>query len=228
MPDSIVGVLIIIIAIFPGFIGDYIYRILVGVDWREKELRGIIRLVGFSVVGVTLYALVAELFKLPPPLHIFPATFSSISIDHANLSKIFIPYFGHLIGGSLSGLLSALGAKLLAKYSSHSAYPTAWDDFIRSYVQGHWVVLGLESGDVYAGKLRIADISSATDERDLVLEEPALYNPETKEYVATSYQYLFIKSKNLYSIAVVNEPESDKRIIPIGQTLFKQGGKNES
>jgi len=62
----------------------------------------------------------------------------------------------------------------------------------------------------------------------LVLEEPALYNPETNKYVSTSYQYLFIKSKNLYSIAAVNEPATDKRIIPIGQTLFKQGGNNES
>ena len=99
--------------------------------------------------------------------------------------------------------------------------------FIRKYVPDHWVVLGLESGEIYAGKLKIADTSSTNEERDLVLEEPALYNSDTGEYISTSYQYMFIKSKNLYSIATVHEPTIDKRVVPIGNTLFTGGENNE-
>jgi hypothetical protein len=99
---------------------------------------------------------------------------------------------------------------------------------VRSHVPNHWVVIGLNSGEIYAGKLKVADIAASTEERDLVLEEPALYNTESGQYISTSYQYMFIKSKTLYSIAAVNEPATDQRIIPIGEALFSGGEKNES
>lgn len=228
MPDTIVGLLIIVIAIFPGLIGDKIYRVLIGADWREREWQGILRLIGFSVVGVTLYALFSAVLDWYPPVHIFPSTYENISSEGSLLSKIFIPYSGHLVGGGIAGLLGAWGAKLLARFSSSSAFPCAWDQFVRSFVPNHWVVIGLESGEVYAGKLKIADIAASMEERDLVLEEPALYNTETNQYISTSYQFMFIKSKALYSIAVVNEPTIDRRVTPIGDALFAGGESNES
>ena len=227
MPDTIVGLLIIVIAIFPGLIGDKIYRVLVGVDWREKEWQGVLRLIGFSVVGVTLYALVSDFFNWSPPVHILPSTYEKISSQASFLPSIFIPYSGHLLGGGIAGLLGAWGAKLLARFSSSSAFPCAWDQFVRSYVPNHWVVIGLESGEIYAGKLKIADIAASSEERDLVLEEPALYNTESGQYISTPYQYMFIKSRALYSIAAVSEPTIDKRIIPIGEALFSGGENNE-
>ncbi|MDO3377705.1 DUF6338 family protein [Geoalkalibacter halelectricus] len=227
MPDTIVGLLIIVIAIFPGLIGDKIYRDLVGVDWREKEWQGVLRLVGFSVVGVTLYALASSFFNWPSPVHIIPSTYETLSSQTSNFAIIFIPYSGHLLGGGIAGLLAAWGAKLLSKCSSSSAFPCAWDQFVRSYVPNHWVVIGLESGEVYAGKLKVADVAASSEERDLVLEEPALYNTESGQYISTPYQYIFIKSKTLYSIAAVNEPTTDQRIIPIGESLFPRGEKNE-
>jgi len=226
MPDTVASVLIIVIAVFPGLIGDRIYRSLVGVDWREKEWQGILRLIGFSVVGLTIYALIAEGLDWSPPLHILPTVYTNLSPDNMKFSQIFLPYGGHLVGGSFAGLLGAAGAKILAKFSYRSVYPSAWDEFIRSHVPNHWVVLGFESGEVYAGKLKVADVSSSSDERDLVLEEPALYDPEAGTYTSTSYQYLFIKAKTVYSIAAVHEP-TDNRIVPIGQVIF-QGGKDES
>lgn len=225
MPDTIVGLLIIVIAVFPGLIGDKIYRVLVGVDWREKQWQGVLRLVGFSVVGVTLYALASDFFYWTPPMHILPSTYETISSQATNLHSIFIPYSGHLLGGGIAGLLGALGAKLLAKCSSSSAFPCAWDQFVRSHVPNHWVVIGLESGEVYAGKLKVADIAASSEERDLVLEEPALYSIESNQYISTPYQYMFIKSKMLYSIAAVSDPTIDKRIVPIGNALFSRGEK---
>lgn len=221
MPDSIASVLIIVIAIFPGLIGDRIYRSLVGVDWREKEWQGVLRLLGFSVVGITIYALIARIIGLPAPVHIFPATYTTITPETYDISKIFIPYSGHLCGGALAGVLGAWGAKFLAKISSSSAFPSAWDTFIRKYVPNHWVVLGLENGEIYAGKLKIADVASTSEERDLVLEEPALYDFDSRKYISTPYQYMFIKSKALYSITAVHDPRIDNRVVPIGNTLFQ-------
>jgi hypothetical protein len=227
MPDSFAGLFIIIIGVFPGVIGDKVYRSLVGVDWREKEWQGIVRLIGFSVVGLAIYAFVAEQLNLIPPLHIFPSTYSSAAPQKTKLTEIFLPYCGHLVGGLLAGFLGAWGAKILSKFSSNSAYPSAWDEFIRCYVQRRWVVIGLENGEVYAGKIKIADISSGKNERDLVLEEPALYDPSTSKYISTSYQYMFIKAKELYSMAAIYEPGTDCRIVPVGQDLFNQGDKND-
>lgn len=224
MPHSIAGLIIITIGVFPGLIGDYIFRSLVGVDWREKEWRAILRLIGFSVIGLIIYALVAEQFDLTPPLHIFPSTYYSAAISQKiKLSVVFLPYCGHLAGGFVAGVLGAWGAILLSRFSSNSAYPSAWDEFIRRYSPHRWVIVGLENGEVYAGKLKIADISSGKDERDIVLEEPALYDPLSRNYISTSYQFIFIKASELYSIAAVYEPSTDTRIIRVGQNLFNQG-----
>jgi hypothetical protein len=103
MPDTIVGLLIIVIAIFPGLIGDKIYRVIVGVDWREKEWQGVLRLIGFSVIGVTLYSLVADFFNWPLPVHVVPSTYGEISSQVDLLPSIFVPYSGHLLGGGIAG-----------------------------------------------------------------------------------------------------------------------------
>ncbi len=63
------GAVIVLLAILPGFVGDYIYRSFTRVDWREKDWRSVLRLLGFSVVGAALYSLVAELFHWPAPIH---------------------------------------------------------------------------------------------------------------------------------------------------------------
>ena len=57
MPTTITALLIITIAVFPGLIGDRVYQFIVGVDWREKEFRTILRLIGFSVIGVVIYSI---------------------------------------------------------------------------------------------------------------------------------------------------------------------------
>jgi len=227
MPTSITALLIIIIAVFPGLIGDRVYQFIVGVDWREKEFRTVLRLIGFSVVGVAIYSLVADLFGWPIASHLFPQSYENIQPSSENLNQIFIPYAGHLAGGFLAGVMGALGIKILAWLTPGSIYPGAWDDFIRSYVKDHWVIISLSSGEVYAGKLKTADVSVATEERDLVIEEPCKYVEETKQYRAINYQFFFIPAKEIYSIAVVHNPDLDTRTIPIGDNLFSEGNDNE-
>lgn len=227
MPTTITALIIIIVAIFPGVLGNKAYQMIVGIDWRDKEFQVIIRLTGFSIVGAVLYTIVANLVNfLPLPLHLIPSSYGSISDNPNNLLKIIYPYVGHLIGGFISGVLAALAVLLLSKISSTTAFPAAWDDFIRKHVSKHWVIIGLNNGDIYAGKIKTADLSVSKDERDIVLEEPCLYERETGNYRSLNYQYMFIPSDNLYSLAVVHDPKIDKRIISVGENLFK--GKDEN
>ena len=228
MPTTITALLIIVVAVFPGMFGNRIYQVIVGIDWRERDFQVIIRLAGFSIIGAVLYSIVANISGfLPPPIHLIPSSYESLSNNPEELVQIIYPYIGHLIGGLLSGVLAAIAVLILAKFSSATAYPGAWDDFIRRQVPNHWVIIGLKNGDVYAGKIKTADLSVSKDERDVVLEEPCLYDKNSMNYQSLNYQYIFIPSDNLYSLAVVHDSKTDHRLIPIGENLFNGGIENE-
>lgn len=222
MPTTISALIIIIVAIFPGLLGNIAYRMIIGVDWRAKEFQVIIRLIGFSIIGAVLYSIAADMVSfLPPPLHLMPGSYESLTENPENLNKIIYPYIGHLAGGFIAGVLAALGMHLVAKFSPATAYPSAWDGFIREQVPEHWVIIGLKSGDVYAGKIKSVDLSVSKGERDVVLEEPCLYEQKTGNYRALGHQYMFIPSENLYSLAVIHNPMIDERVVTIGTYLFK-------
>jgi hypothetical protein len=227
MTDNLLGALVLLLAIFPGVLGGRIYHLLVGVDWREKEWQSALRLLGFSIFGATLYSVFASWVHLLPPTHLFPATYITVAADPRLIARlVFLPYTGHLIGGTLAGLGAALATRALARFSSGSAHPCAWDDFIRRYAPGHWVTVGLTNGEAYAGKLLYADVGVASGERDLVLGEPAVYEPGSGNYIATSHQHLFITAANLSSIATYYDPAMDNRTVQPSQLLFT-GEANE-
>ena len=163
---------------------------------------------------------------LPLPLHLIPNSYESISVNPENLTNILYPYIGHLVGGFFAGVLAAVGMLSLSKISSITAYPAAWDNFIRKQVPEHWVIVGLKNGDVYAGRISNADLSVSKDERDIVLEEPCLYEEDTGNYSSLNYQYMFIPSENVYSIAVVHDSTLDKRIVAVGEKLFRGEDNN--
>jgi hypothetical protein len=226
MPTTVTALVIVLVAVFPGLVGDLVYRSLVGVDWREKDWQTVLRLLGFSIVGLVIYAIPAGLFGWPPPVYVSPDTYQTIKPPIGNLNYIFIPYAGHLCGGFLAGLLGAWGTRLLALFSSRSAYPAAWDDFVRTYSPSHWVVVGLTNGGAYAGKLKTVDCAVSASDRDMVLEEPCQYDVASGHYIALNYQYMFISASSLFSLAVVYDPNLDNhRTIPVGERLF-EGGHN--
>ena len=94
----------------------------------------------------------------------------------------------------------------------------------RSYAPKHWVVVGLTNGEVYAGKLKNSDVAVAMEDRDLVLEEPCAYNAKSNQYIAVSYQHLFVPAATWFSIAVIYDPK-DNRMVPVGESLFTAQGK---
>jgi hypothetical protein len=84
------------------------------------------------------------------------------------------------------------------------------------------VAVTLQNGDAYVGFLKTCDVSVEKSERDLVLSEPAVYHEEDGDYTALPYQELFIPASLTYSIAVIHNPEQDKRVVPVGQSPFKR------
>ncbi len=221
MPTTITALIIIIVAVFPGVLGNRAYQTIVGINWRDKEFQVILRLAGFSVIGLVLYSIAADLTGfLPLPLHLLPNSYESLSDNPSYLLNIIYPYMGHLFGGFIAGIIGALGMILLSKISSQTAYPGAWDDFIRKHVSKHWVIIGLKNGDVYAGKIKTADLSVSKEERDIILEEPCLYEKEKANYNSLNYQYMFIASDTIYSIAVIHDSKLDQRLVPVGEYLF--------
>ena len=157
-------------------------------------------------------------------MHLFPSTFQSLTPESPALVQLSVAYVGHLLGSVVAGVLAIVSAKVLARFSSSSLYPGAWDDFARSYAPKHWVVVGLTNGEVYAGKLKNSDVAVAMEDRDLVLEEPCAYDATSKQYMAVSYQHLFIPAATWFSIAVIYDPK-DSRTVPVGEPLFTAHGK---
>ena len=97
MPSTLTALLIFLLAILPGLPGDKIYRTLIGTSQRDKEWQNILRLLGFSVGGLGLYSIVAGIKGVPPPLHIFPNSFSACEHQGCSLNNFVHICFGYYV-----------------------------------------------------------------------------------------------------------------------------------
>jgi hypothetical protein len=233
MPTTVEALLVLFFAITPGIPGDKMYRALVGADWRQKDWESILRLLLISALGLALYSISAKKWGWPAPIYVTPETFRSGGISPSNLYLLFVPYIGHLVGATFAGLLVGGGQRLLLTfYPFRSLYPAAWNQFIRSCVHtggsGRWVLVTLNSGDVYVGFVTAADISVAANERDIILGEPAKYDEQQKNYLALPYQQIFLPASLVTQIAVLYDPGVDtKRLTPVGKPIFKEYHNND-
>ncbi len=91
---------------------------------------------------------------------------------------------------------------------------------MRRCVPGHWVAVGLETGEAYVGILAYSELSVEQKERDIVLAQPALYDEETKDYRSLPYSHIFLPAALIWSVAVIENPETDRRLVPIDESPF--------
>jgi hypothetical protein len=222
MPTTVVALIIILFAILPGVPAHKIFRAFIGTDWRETDWEKIISIIGFSTGGLLIYTIISSFTRLPLPIYVVPSTFDSTSFGTSSLLPIAASLSGHFVSSALAALLTALGIRFVARWTPTSPYPAAWDDFIRVDVQKHWVVVRLTNGEAYAGIVKNVDISVSQAERDIVLAEPAKYMEKENNYKVIPYQQLFLPAALVFSIAVVHNPEIDRRITTIGSTLFSK------
>lgn len=220
MLKDLAPLLILLLAILPGTVADRLYRTIIGVHWQEKEWQMVLRLLMFSIVGAGLYSIVANYFGGPQLTYLFPSSYTSGAITPNTLHLAFAAYAGHFLGATLVGLFIVAANKLLAPWVT--TYPGGWDTFVRDCVKGHFVVVALENTQAYAGYIKSADASVAKSERDLILQEPALY--QNGQYIALPYQYLFLPASLVSSIGVIYDNALDgNRLTQIGMPVFAQG-----
>jgi len=227
IPNTAAGLLAIILVVLPGIPGDYVYRNVAGVSWREKEMRHLLRLLGYSVVGLAAYTIAAGSWNLPPPTYVFPSTFAGSGPSVPELRNIAIAYVGHLIGSGVAGLAGALFVLGLSKITPIGAQRDAWDHFVNKTSARRWVLVHLRTGEVYAGMLEHADIQVEPDYRDIILREPALFDETTGLYTSSTQQHVFLTGGSIASIATVLDPSLDARISPPGCTLFERRDADE-
>ena len=220
MPTEISSLLILLLAVLPGIPGERIFVRFTGSNWREKEWESIIRVLIFSVLGLIIYSTLASLLKLPDPVYIFPSTFNTQNIDSINLSTISIAYLGHWLSSALTGLIFGYISHLISIKVPSLIIPSSWDIFIRKQVPNHWVIVSLINDNKYAGILSVVDSSVGPSERDIVLEEPAVYIELNNNYKALQYKSIFLPASLISSIAVVHDPDLDQRITQINTFIF--------
>jgi hypothetical protein len=199
----------------PGGFGEWLYRRIVGFDQNEKQIYAAVRLVGFSVVGLCLYTLTC-VWGSPLPVYVYPKGVAALT--PAGFPAVAAAFFGHCLGGALSGVAGGWATRLSAPLF-HSSAHESWDCFVRHYVKNRWVIVDLDNGQRYAGMVQNADVSANPAERDIVHCEPAPFNSETGEYVATPYEYMYIPAKMLSSVGALSV-DQDKRVSNIGVSIF--------
>jgi len=220
LPNSVAALLIAAFAILPGVPGERIYTILVGWDWREDKWWRTLRLLAFSLVGLSAYAIFAAFVGTPLPAYISPHALEGLL--PGQITELAVAFLGHVVGAAVSGFAAGYAVRALARLTSRSAYSSAWDHFINSCAKSRWVTVGLVNGQVYAGYVDKADVSVAASDRDLILREPALYDETENAYRATQYQTMFLLGSTIASIAAVSDPCGDERITTAGEDLFGQ------
>ncbi len=76
--------------------------------------------------------------------------------------------------------------------------------------------------------LQQADVARNPDFRDIVLEEPAVFDEERKNYIATSNQFVYIRGDQwLLITALTKDDEINDRVTEIDRPIFKQGKDDE-
>jgi hypothetical protein len=228
VPTSIAGLLVLLLAVLPGIPGDHLYRAIAGVSWREKDATRILRLLTFSVLGLVVYSLIADRTGWPLPEYIVPATFLAPTFNGRTIAALSLAYLGHFLSSTAVGLASVGGNAIIGRIRSVSASRDAWEHFVRCAVPCHWVVVTLENGEIYAGILDHADVSTEPEYRDLVLAEPYRYDEANSTYAPTYHQYLFIRGSSLSSIAAVHDPSNDNRIVPVTESPFEENPRATS
>jgi hypothetical protein len=227
MLATVAGLVVALFALLPGVPAEWCYRLLVGIDWREDKWARTLRLLGFSTFGLALYAAVAPLFRAPLPLYVDPILLQKIT--PADFSRLSSAFLGHVIGSVIVAVLTALAAPLIRRLSKRIAFVTAWDRFINVSAARRWVVVALQSGEVYAGYVEAADTSVAAAERDILLREPARYVEKEGVYRVSEYSALFLVGSSIASVGALSDPKRGDRMITPGTLLFgKEGDRDET
>lgn len=230
MTDTLVGLAIVVFAVVPGLLGEKLFRMLVGEDWRRagEQGRRYVRVVATSAFGFAGYALLAATVgALPEPAYIDPGTFRTGWLNPTRLRPLAVSYLGHVLFAALVGLVAGYVVERSSRLATRSPYPDTWDRFFRNLAPKRWVLVSLQSGETFLGFIERADVGVPHSERDLVLAEPA-QRQEDGTYLVPPYQYLFVPGELPAAVAVyANEEDVAKRATSPFTYLFKHSSPSD-
>ena len=226
MPTSIATATVIALALIPGAFGAYVWALVNGQDWREKEWESAIRFLGFSVLGLGLYVIGALGLGLPAAIHVLPSTYEAAALNAGALSGIFLPYLGHIVSSAVVGGAAAWAHRGISALRGSSSQPSTWDHFLKNAVPNHWVVVTLKSGDVYAGYVQTAEESAPSTERDVILRNPAKFDEGLNNYRVTSLRDMFIPAELIQNLGTVRS-EAELSAAPVVDALLFPARAND-
>lgn len=207
MVGTINGLLILAIALIPGVPGETIFSEQTGLDWREDQLRRVIRTVIISIAGLIAYVFTDDLVNaaradLSDPKYIDPH-YLSAGFSRSVLTEMAWAYSGHVFFSTLIGWGAAVLAVRRSQTSVTSLYPSAWDDLIRTHVRERSVLISLTNGDTYKGLIETADTGVPSEDRDILLADPVLFDESAGRYIETGSRYQFLPAALISSVSVL-------------------------
>lgn len=223
MTSTVNGLVVLVFVLIPGVPAEAAYNLITGSDWREERFQRVIRIVLLSVLGLVTCAVIAGVFiKAWIPKYVMPAIYDA-PWNRELLVEMSGAYLGHTLTSLVFGFVFAGISKISAHLMGQTVYPSAWDDLLRSHTRNHWIIVSLSTGEAYAGILETADQEVPSEERDVLLKEPASYSAKKGNYFTLPYQHLFIPSALIDSVAVVYDDDADEhdRLTEINEPLFE-------
>jgi hypothetical protein len=223
------SVFLFLFGLIPGVPGEALYSSIVGLSWRENQIRRVTRILVISITGAILLVLTGNLFSylgmniLMEPLHLMPNRLAK-GIGEAMATDLSLAYLSHVAFSTFSGAVIGIGWDWCARRISQRSYPSAWESLVTNHSRDRWVVVTLKDGSSYAGVIESADSNVHRENRDMLLKEPAQYNEKIEAFVATRHLYLFLPAELIRSVAVVYDKDEDsERRTTVGEAILGGG-----
>jgi hypothetical protein len=221
---SSTSLLVLLFVIVPGFLADSVFRLAYG-ERRLTDFERTVRSLIFSAFGLLAYLAVvqavdaalaylprfgglADWVVSPPYLQALGDTAGKTAIILG--LQAFLPFLLHtlvtiLLALSWGGLLSRPWAerwysKSTGRTAGGSAWQILWSRLHPSKSPARWLTVRLSGGLRVMGRLQVAN--DLTEEKDLILGEPWIWDAEKEDWFAENSRCIFIPAGKIESIAL--------------------------
>jgi hypothetical protein len=215
---AVEAVLVLLLLITPGIIGDALYRFFLRRPDPEQSIQ-ITRALLLSAMGLVLALFLADVWSevIPAPMYLAADWWAtSWTTDFQSVAAVAYPWLVHsgatvVVAGA--GIL-LMRRKFVGTFIQHvtgqSLHRNAWDEFAQANHR-KWVFLKLVDGRHYYGELGIV---SADRSRDLVLWHPYPYDEKRNVYERSGAFGLFVPGEQVASILVAQPPDTVAKMRP--------------
>ncbi len=220
---TVTGLFALFLGVLPGLPGELVFRSLVVTSWREKERTFYLRVSIFSAFGLSLMTALGWSEYPALALAMVQRSGTDPALTDGTLLRVLAGgYLAHT-GWSLVIALFVAGCYLATRrlVPGWVRHADTWDEFVGNYAARRWVIVTLNNGETYVGRVHQADVSCEAEQRGLVLVEPAVYDENKRNYVATTNLYLYLPGAAIAHVAVAGEP-ADDRVVRPGRPVFTE------